>query len=270
MNKYIFSLLSAVALIGFTSCDDTQEEPHIQWYPVVTVEGPSEYQLELGSSFTMPVYSAVNTMTGEDATSAVSVSIYDVIAGEYVDAVSTDSPGMFNIYYTSKASEVQPSSDYPVYKQVDVYVYDPTIETDISGSYNVNMDKTIYEYWDWTFAQCAEYYKDDNGDLTTCTITISQVLPGFFSVSDLLGGWYDQVRGYGESYPGYYNMTGYISLNSDNTITLLSSYITAWGDGLDGMWDGYYDEETQTITYEVWYADYLLGFYIDMTNANAE
>lgn len=261
MKKYIFSLLSAAALLGFTSCDGKQEEPHIQWYPVVTLEGDDTYYLELGEDFTLPGFTAVNTLTGEDATSAVEVQIYDVIAGDYVDAISTASPGMYNVYYICPASEVSPSSDYEVYKQRDIYVYDPTIETDISGSYNINMDESIYLANGRTFADLAQGY----GNVDSSTVTISQLLPGFFYVSDLLGGWYDQIRAYGSRYA----MTGYISLNSDNSITLLSSYIAGWGDGLDGLWDGKYDPETQTISYETLYAGQI-GMDIVMTNANAE
>ena len=262
MKKYIFSLLSAAALLlGFTSCDDTQEEPHIQWYPVVTLEGETTYYLELGEEFTLPGFTAVNTLTGEDASSKVEVKIFDVIAGDYVDAISTASPGMYNVYYVCPASEVSPASDYDVYKQRDIYVYDPTIETDISGSYNINMNESIYLANGRTFADLAQGY----GNVDSSTVTISQLLPGFFYVSDLLGGWYDQIRAYGSNYA----MTGYISLNSDNSITLLSSHINGWGDGLDSLTEGKYDPETQTISYETWYAG-SIGMDIVMTNANAE
>lgn len=261
MKKYLYTLGLAMAVMGFTSCDGTQEEPHIQWYPVVTLEGDQTIYLEVGDDFTMPGFTAINTITGEDASKEVDVLIYDVIAGEYVDEVDTSGPGMYNVYYISYASEVQPAADYDMYKQRDIYVYDPTIETDISGIYNVNMEESIYLANGRTFADLAGVY----GNVDSCTIQISQLLPGFFYVTDLLAGWYDQIRDYGSNYA----MTGYISLNSDNSITLLSSYIRGWGDGLDGMWDGEYDPETETISYEVWYVSQI-GVYAVMTNANAE
>lgn len=261
MKKYLFSLAVAALTFGMTSCDGSQEEPHIQWYPVVTLEGEDTYYLEVGEDFTLPGFSAINTLTGADASKDVTVLIYDVIGGEYVDKISTEGPGMYNVYYISSASEVQPSLDYDIYKQRDIYVYDPTIETDISGSYNVNMNESIYLANGWTFAEAAEYY----GNVDSSTIQISQLLPGFFYCSDLLAGWYDQIRAYGSNYA----MTGYISLNSDNSITLLSSYIRGWGDGLDGMWDAEYDPQTQTISYETWYAGQI-GMYIVLTNADAE
>lgn len=278
MKKYLYSLAIAATVLGMSSCDSKQEEPHIQWYPVVTLEGEDTYYIEVGDNFILPGYSAINTITMQDATSAVVVEIYDVIADEVVDAISTDGPGMYNVYYYCPASEVpsyyvDDSGLAEVYKQRDIYVYDPTIETDISGYYNINMQESTYlgritvdaaagEYLvQPSFAEATAFY----GNVDSCTIRISQLLPGFFYVSDLLGGWYEQIRGYGSSYA----MTGYISLNSDDSITLLSSYVRGWGDGLDGMWDGEYDPETETISYETWYAG-SVGFYIVMTNADAE
>lgn len=266
MKKYLYSLALAAATLGMTSCDGSQEEPKIQWYPVVTLEGEDTYYLEVGDDFTLPGFTAVNTLTGQDASSAVTVLIYDVIEGEYVEEISTDGPGMYNVYYISNASVVDPSPDYEMYKQRDIYVYDPTIEADISGVYNVNMDETIYLANGWTFAEACDYYNELNGtSVSSCSISVSQLLPGFFYFSDLLAGWYAQIRGYGSNYA----MTGYVSLNSDNSLTLLSSYIRGWGDGLDYMDDGYYDEETQTISYEVLYAGQI-GVSVVMTNADAE
>lgn len=268
MKKYLYSLVIASAAMGLASCSDSnQPQPQVQWYPVVTLEGDAVCYVEINSDWTLPGYSAVNTMTGEDATADVEVLIYDVIAGGYVRSIDTSSPGMYQVYYNSYGSIV--TTNPTVYKIREVYVYDPTIEVDISGTYNINMEESIY--LSATVERPFSYYAEGYGYVTSSSIQISQLLPGFFEVSDLLGGWYDQIRGYDVLNPGYdFKMSGYIALNSDNTITLLSSYIPAWGDSLDGMWDGEYDEETQTITYETWYADYAVGMYLVMTNANAE
>ena len=49
-------------------------------------------------------------------------------------------------------------------------------------------------------------------------------------------------------------MTGYVSLNPDNTLTLQSSYIQSWGDGLDYIKDTAYDPATGKISYSLSYA----------------
>lgn len=258
MKKYLYSLLSVAALFGFTSCDGTQEEPHIQWYPVVTVDGPSEYQLELGESFTVPGFTAVNTLTGEDASSAVTVLIYDVLAGEYVNAVSTDSPGMYNIYYISRASEVQPSSDFDIYKQVDVYVFDPTVETDISGTWMVNADESLLRAIGsgetlYTFQEYAEARGTEENIAGGIPIEIEQVLPGFFYVDDLDAGLIDLIIGYGPRNPSYnFQLHAYVSLSSDNELTQLTGTFgySAWQANYSlTNFMGEYDPETDAITY---------------------
>ena len=49
-------------------------------------------------------------------------------------------------------------------------------------------------------------------------------------------------------------MTGYVSLDNDGNISLISSNIRAWGDGLDYIENGVYDAETGTISYNLSYA----------------
>lgn len=49
-------------------------------------------------------------------------------------------------------------------------------------------------------------------------------------------------------------MTGYIALNDDNTLTLISSYVAGWGDSLDSLTDAAYDPANATISYKLSYA----------------
>ena len=49
-------------------------------------------------------------------------------------------------------------------------------------------------------------------------------------------------------------MTGMVALNSDNTITLLSSYIAYWGDALDYINSSSFDPATGKLTYFASYA----------------
>ena len=49
-------------------------------------------------------------------------------------------------------------------------------------------------------------------------------------------------------------MTGYVSLNPDNTLTLQSSLIAGWGDGLDYIKDSQCDPAVGTIKYSLSYA----------------
>ena len=90
-------------------------------------------------------------------------------------------------------------------------------------------------------------------------VSVNQVAPGVFAVSDFLGGWYDQGAAYGASYA----MKGYFKLNADNTIEPLSSLVAGWGDSMYNMTGGKYDPETGQITWSVDYAGQMT-FYIVM------
>lgn len=109
------------------------------------------------------------------------------------------------------------------------------------------MNLSLYGTKKQTFSDRAAYY----GNTTQCVgITFTEVAPGIYYVNDFLGGWYSQIRGYGVRYC----MTGYISLNPDNTLTLQSSYIAGWGDGLDYIEDTACDPDAGTIQYSLSYA----------------
>ena len=107
------------------------------------------------------------------------------------------------------------------------------------------------------------------GFTTQCTgIKYTKLAPGFYSCTDLLAGWYDQVRGFRATYSSSLGcMTGYVSLDNNGVISLISSHINAWGDELDYLENGLYDPETGTISYTTSYAGSLL-FEIVLNKAN--
>ena len=84
----------------------------------------------------------------------------------------------------------------------------------------------------------------------TVSVTIEKAAPGLFYISDFFGGYYDQGRGYGSTTA----MTGYIQLMADNSIKLLSSYVSNWGDSLDSFENGKYDPATGEISFDAAYA----------------
>ena len=256
MKKYLYSLAFAAVTMGLTSCDGTQTEPTIQWYPVVTLEGDETCYVEVGSNWTLPGFTAVNTLTGEDATSAVEVSIYDIIAGAYVSRIDTSGPGMYNVYYTSYGSMV--ATTPTVEKVREVFVYDPTVEADISGTWMVNADESLLISLStgavlYTFQEYAEARKTDGNIAGGIPIRISQVLPGFFYVDDLDAGLIDLIIGYGPNNPSFnFQLHAYISLNSDNEISQLTGtfgYAPWQGNYSLTNFMGQYDPENDVITY---------------------
>lgn len=225
MKKILFyTLLFCLASVGFTSCSDDEEltDSKITYYPEMEIQGDEFTILPIGTPYVDK--GCKGTLLGEDCTSG--------IVTEGVEDVDYNTAGLYYVtyFYTNK-------DGYLTKAKRTVAVCDPSITTDIEGKYKVQSGS----YRDNGSAQ-EEYAK--------YSVTIKNVAPGLFYISDLLGGYYDQGRGYGSQYA----MTGYIQLLSDNTIKLLSSHVDGFGDSLDSMENGKYDPATGEISFDAAYA----------------
>ena len=249
-NQIKSLLLCGLTIVSLSGCRDHEGTPTIQWYPMVTLEGDNPCNVEVGDTeWELPGFTAINTITGEDATDAVEIMYWDGINNKYVDAISLDSPGMYEVRYICNASEI--NINPPYYATRTVYVYDPSVTETIAGEWKLNVEKS-YELYDGD----EYYFIDDYGDANS-VITIGQLLPGFFSDSDLLGGLYSTVINMDNRYSSYlatygancFRVTGFLSMDADGNISLLS-----W-ERYSGFFDGYsmtggtYDSSTETITY---------------------
>ena len=248
---YLFGLV-VLGMLAFSSCNDDNDEltdSRLTYYADLTMEGDEFMIVPVGTAYVEPGCKGVlyDKVTGEfkDITSQIS------IGGDEVD------PNTMGFYYVTYSAAG--SDGYISTVTRTVCVCDPTVTVDISGSYNTDMNASMYYgkvngVVDWyPFAVFAANY----GYTTQCTgITFTRLAPGFFQVNDLLGGWYDQIRGFGVNYTGNIGcMTGYVSVDNDCNIELISSYIGAWGDALDYIEDGKYDAETGTISYFASYGE---------------
>ena len=86
-------------------------------------------------------------------------------------------------------------------------------------------------------------------------MSLTQIAPGIYEISDYLGGYYEQGRGYGSAYA----LTGYLKLNADNTIEALTGYVAGWGDSYNSVENGIYDAATGEISFDVDYAGMLFA-----------
>jgi hypothetical protein len=242
---YLFGLV-ALGMLALSSCNDGKDEltdSRLTYYADLTMEGDEFMIVPVGTAYVEPGCKGVlyDKVTGEfkDISSQIS------IGGDKVDP---NTMGFYYITYSAAGSDGFLSTVTRT-----VCVCDPTVTLDISGSYNTDMNASLYGANQNPFAAYAANY----GYTTQCTgITFTRLAPGFFQVSDLLGGWYDQIRGFGVQYTGGIGMmTGYVSADNEGNIDLISSYIGAWGDALDYIEDGKYDAETGTISYFASYAE---------------
>lgn len=217
MKKLIASLF--VLSILFIGCErdiTTEDISSITNYVTFDLEGGSVVSIPLGQAFVEPGYVAMEGET--DVTSEVQVS------GSVGDGL-----GVYNLSYSATNQDGFPSS-----VSRTVVVFDPAApDTDISGKYIAKVDRR--DPYTRSFAGL--------------TVSIEKVAKGIFYCSDLLGGFYAQGFAYGSSYA----MTGYLSLDTDNNLTMLSSYVSGWGDSLDDMTDGKYNPATGGVSFSSYY-----------------
>ena len=229
---YLFGLLLAGVLLGLTSCNDDNDEltdSRLTYYADLQMQGDEFMLVPIGSTFVDP--GCKGTLAGEDIT--------DKIMVDGADEVDPNTLGFYYITYSAVGSD-----GYPASVERTVCVYDPSITLDISGSYDVDMNASMYQKAR-TYADRAAYY----GNTSQCTgIEFTQIVPGIFYVNDIFGGWYEQIRGYGSRYA----MTAYVSVDNDGNIDLLSSYIAGWGDGIDYLDEGKFEDGV--ISYSLCYA----------------
>lgn len=227
MKRLIYSLLVCLSFV-VVSCDDSTQDPSfITYYVDFEMNGDEVTTVELGTPYVEPGVTAKEQ--GKDITAQM------VTIG--ADEVDVNSPGVYFIEYAATNVDGYSNSITRM-----VVVYDPSITTDISGEYTTSLDSN---------RQLPET-DDDGNDVTdengyvwaagapftnNFQVSISQVAPGIFYISDMMGGFYAQGRGYGASYA----MPVYVSLESDANpvFSIVSGGTSAFG--------GWYDELTNIV-----------------------
>ncbi len=232
MKRIIYSLLFISSLIAFAGCNEitTEDTSKITYFINYELKGDAVMVVPVGSAFSDP---GVVAMEGDkDVTSSV------VVDG----TVDANSIGIYTLTYSATNVDGFASSISRT-----VAVCDPSIETDISGTYTLGAES--YRL----------YNKATKTSFSGYTCDITKAAPGIFFVSDFFAGYYDKRAKYGVNYA----MFGYIKLNADNTIELLSSHINGWGDSIDKMANAVYDPAKKSIYWEVDYAS-AMTFYIQL------
>ena len=217
MKKNIFyTMLFALCALVMTSCDKKSEGlSRITYYPSITLEGDTYLVWEKGEAYVEPGYHS--ELNGEDVTSQVTVS----------GTVDVNKSGIYTLTYTTVKNE----DGFDASAKRTVVVLDST--SPVEGFYlnqkTSNRNGTAY-------GKDYEVLVIDNGD-------------GTVTVDDILGGWYCQRAGYGTNYA----MTATIAIADDGTMTLISSYVPGWGDGLDSL-EGTFDAASSTFNFVCVYA----------------
>ena len=215
-KNILFTMLFALCALVLTSCDKKSEGlSRITYYPSITLNGDTYMVWEKGEAYVEPGY--YSELNGEDVTSQVTVS----------GNVDVNKSGIYTLTYTTVKNE--DGFDASASRTVVVLDSSSNIEGFYLNQATSNRNGTAY-------GKNYEVLVIDNGD-------------GTVTVDDILGGWYCQRAGYGTKYA----MTATIDVADDGTMTLISSYVPGWGDGLDSL-EGTFDAATSTFNFVCVYA----------------
>ena len=215
-KNILFTMLFALCALVLTSCDKKSEGlSRVTYYPSITLDGDSYMVWEKGEAYVEPGY--YSELNGEDVTSQVTVS----------GNVDVNKSGIYTLTYTTVKNE--DGFDASASRTVVVLDSSSPIEGFYMNQATSNRNGTAY-------GKNYEVLVIDNGD-------------GTVTVDDALGGWYCQRAGYGTKYA----MSATIGVAADGTMTLISSFIPGWGDGLDSL-EGTFNAGSSTFNFVCVYA----------------
>lgn len=214
-KNILYAMMLALVSFAFTSCSDDESEgkSRFTFYPTIELEGETYMVIDKGVPYVEPGYSS--TLNGEDVTDKVTV----------LGNVDYNKSGVYTLTYVTMKND----DGFGATSSRTVVVLDPN--SAVEGFYlTTPTSYRLYNGAQVAYGNSYEILIIDNGD-------------GTLDVDDLLGGWYCQRAGYGTNYA----MGGTIALAGDNTLSLVSSFIPGWADGLEDL-NGTFDPATSTFT----------------------
>jgi hypothetical protein len=223
MKKLHYIFILASLLLTFSCKEDltsegvSKETTHVAFE---LTDGPF-LTIPKGKAYVDPGIKATQGTT--DLTSTVKVK----------GAVDGMNAGLYTLTYSAANSD-----GFITSTERTVIVYDPAAPAiDLSGDYSSSVKRV-----------------DPARSFTDLKVSIEKLAPGFFYISDFIGGFYDQGSNY--KYGSTAATTGYFQLNADNTITHVSSNNVYIGGSLQDLTNGKYDPSTNTLSWDAFYVDY--------------
>ncbi len=217
INVFYIAIM-LVGLFGFFSCSDEESAgiSKVSDLPVFNLIGG-----DLGVALGVPYVDQYTvTMAGKDIKAQTKVT----------GTVDVNTSGPYVINYEAKSAEgfVRSAS-----RLVVVYDKASISMADISGKYISNISRK-------TISTGATAKRGP------FAVTIRKISDGLFYVDDFLGGWYNFGSAYGDRYAG----SGYVVLKADNTMSVASSSIPAWGDTVSFFDVSSYNPTTGVIVFK--------------------
>ena len=213
MKKIIIAALSLLPF--FTSCDkETEDNSFTTHFVDLQLKGDDYVILKVGDTYSEAGFTAEEN--GEDVSGKV------VVVGN----VDANTPGTYNILY-----KVANKDGYEAKAQRKVLVNNPATA---EGSFLINASRP-------------------GGATYTTILTFTKQANGNYWVSDLLGHWYSDGRGYGSMY----SAPGEISIADDGTIAFTGEGGIAEGWGIQAnSTDGTFDKSTGVFSFVTMWGGY--------------
>lgn len=224
MKKFHYIIIVALILLSYSCKRDLTSEgvSKVTSYVTFTLTGGPTVIFPAGGAYVDPGFKGLEGT--KDVTNTIKIT----------GSVDGTTVGLYTLQYNAVNSDGFSSS-----VERTVIIYDPAAPaTDLGGNYVSSVSR-----------------KAPARSFTGLKVSIEKLAPGFFFISDFIGGFYDQGSNY--KYGPAYAVNGYIQLNSDNSIALVSSQnIGGFGGTLDDFTNGKYDPATQTLSWHAFYLAY--------------
>ena len=217
-RKIFYLMIFALTVVAFSSCSkDEYNDTRITYYPTLTMSGDNYMSWAKGSEFKDPGYKCL--LNGQDVTGQVTIK----------SNVDVTKSGLYTIVYSFTNSDGFSSS-----LTRTVFVADASDA--VEGLYKVNTGS--YRLSGATKTSYSSFGKD---------MYVEILKNGSkYSVSDFIGGYYDQGKGYGSNYA----MTGNMTVADDGTISLIDSNLPGFG-GSATNFTGKFDLAKKTLSWSL-------------------
>ncbi len=225
MKLFKYSIILMSVILTFAACEKDydsfikEETPA----PVMELIGSNPIVLFKGTPYVDPGISAVE-ISNQDTTE---------LTYEVLNEVNVDVTGTYKLLYKATNSD---GYDFYISRKVSIVSF---------TGYDV------FEIPEGTYDGIR--VGSGGGD-----IEINKLAPGVYQISDLLGGYYDKVAGYGSEYAA----PAILVINEDGTVRSELGYCAF---GPVEMSNFAFDQATNVITYTQTLVDYSFSFDIQLT-----
>ncbi|MBO7597591.1 MAG: DUF5012 domain-containing protein [Bacteroidales bacterium] len=220
MKKLYIYLLAALPLLSGCS-KDSEDHSFITDYASISVEGDDYIFVNYGDDYVEPGVTA--TIAGEDVSSQLKIN----------NPFQKNTYGKFDVSYS-----ITNADGYQASASRTIIVLDPSSQVK-QGFVTIHNTRDGVE---------------ENYDNEVLFYSLGE---GNFAVTDLIGGFYAQGRGYGDAYA----LSGVINIADDGTISLVNAGSTSFGGTAEEV-TGVYDVANGTFKISTSYLGY--GFNMEL------